>query len=70
MKDLHFIKLLNRKLARELFHFIRDGGRLLRKAYIEEEQKRFIEKHLDFLRTVMCMIFWSLQGWRSRKTRR
>ena len=52
MKDLHFIKLLNRKLARELFHFIRDGGHLLRTAYIEEEQKRFIEKHLDFLRAV------------------
>lgn len=35
MKDPYFIKLLNQKLARELFHFIRDGGRLLRTAYIE-----------------------------------
>ena len=70
MKDLYFIKLLNRKLARELFHFIRDGGRLLRKAYIEEEQKRFIEKHLDFLRTVMCMIFWSLRDVAQSKNRR
>ena len=52
MKDPYFIKLLNQKLARELFHFIRDGGRLLRTAYIEKEQKRFIERHLDFLRAV------------------
>ena len=52
MKDPYFIKLLNQKLARELFHFIRDGGRLLRTAYIEKAQKRFIKRHLDFLRAV------------------
>lgn len=52
MKDPYFIKLLNQKLAIELFHFIRDGGRLLRTAYIEKAQKRFIKRHLDFLRAV------------------
>lgn len=47
-----FIKQLDRKLARELFHFVRDDDPRFRIAWIKEEQKRFIEKNLDFLRAV------------------
>lgn len=47
-----FIKQLDRKLARELFHFVRDDDPRFRIAWIKEEQKRFIEKNLDFLRAL------------------
>ena len=47
-----FIKQLDRKLARELFHFVRDDDPRFRIAWIKAEQKRFIEKNLDFLRAL------------------
>lgn len=47
-----FIKQLDRKLARELFHFVRDDDTRFRIAWIKAEQKRFIEKNLDFRRAL------------------
>lgn len=47
-----FIQQLDRKLARELFHFVRDDDPRFRIAWIKAEQKRFIEKNLDFLRAL------------------
>ena len=47
-----FIKQLDRKLARELFHFVRDDDPRFRIAWIKAEQKRFIEKNLDFRRAL------------------
>lgn len=47
-----FIKQLDRKLARELFHFVRDDEPRFRIAWIAKEQKRFIEKNLDLRRAL------------------
>lgn len=52
MGKSRYIKLLNKKLARELFHFIRDDSIDYRVFAIKKEQKRFIDKNLDFFRRI------------------
>ena len=47
-----YIALLNSKLARELFHFVRGNSDDYRIIAIKKEQKRFIEKNLDFFRRI------------------
>lgn len=41
---------LNRKLARELFHFVRGNSKIYRIATMSKEQKQFIVGHLDWFR--------------------
>lgn len=43
---------LNRKLARELFHFVRADHPQYRIKSIEKRQRDFIDQHLDFMRRV------------------
>ena len=47
-----YIKQLNRKLARELFHFVRGNSNVYRIASISKSQKQFIVHHLDWLRAI------------------
>lgn len=50
MKDTSYIERLNRKLARELFHFVRVSDAHYRVSAIQKSQKDFIDKYLDFFR--------------------
>lgn len=50
MKDASYIERLNRKLARELFHFVRVNDAHYRVSAIQKAQKDFIDKYLDFFR--------------------
>lgn len=50
MDDTSYIERLNRKLARELFHFIRVNDVHYRVSAIQKTQKDFIDKYLDFFR--------------------
>lgn len=52
MKNPVYIKRLNRKLARELFHFIREDNSQYKVYSIKKEQKDFIEENLDFIRRI------------------
>lgn len=47
-----YTKLLNRKLARELFHFVRAKNSRFHIASIKNEQVQFIVKNLDLLRAI------------------
>lgn len=59
MKNSNFERKLDRKLARELFHFIRSNQPQYRICAIERCQKKFISKNLDFLRRIR--FHWLLQ---------
>lgn len=50
MEDISYIERLNRKLARELFHFVRVNDAHYRVSAIQKSQKDFIDKYLDFFR--------------------
>lgn len=50
MKDESYIERLNRKLARELFHFVRVDDVHYRVAAMQKTQKEFIDTYLDFFR--------------------
>lgn len=52
MDNASYIEKLNRKLARELFHFIRFNDAHYRVCGIEKNQKKFIDKYLDFSRRI------------------
>lgn len=52
MENLNFEMQLDRKLARELFHFIRANNPRYRISAIAKCQKDFISKNLDFLRKI------------------
>lgn len=52
MDNPAYIKRLNRKLARELFHFIRVNDTHYRTISIDRKQKEFIDKNLDFIRKI------------------
>lgn len=52
MRETRYIKLLNKKLARELFHFIREDSIDYRTFAIKKEQKNFIDENLDFFRRI------------------
>lgn len=52
MNEYRYIKLLNKKLARELFHFIRGDSTDYTILAIKKEQKKFIERNLDFFRRI------------------
>lgn len=47
-----YIEMLNAKLARELFHFVRGDSRDYKTIAIKKEQKKFIDKNLDIFRRV------------------
>lgn len=50
MQNKSYVQRLNRKLARELFHFVRADDDRYQLAAIEKGQKKFIEQNLDFIR--------------------
>ncbi|WP_293986129.1 glycosyltransferase [uncultured Megasphaera sp.] len=50
MTNASYIDRLNRKLAREFFHFVRADDDRYRLQAMEKSQKKFIETHLDFIR--------------------
>lgn len=52
MDNPTFIKRLNRKLARELFHFVRGNSNKYRIATMTREQKQFIIQNLDWWRAI------------------
>lgn len=52
MTNPSYIHRLNRKLARELFHFVRAKDNRYKISGIEQEQKNFIEKNLDLIRKI------------------
>lgn len=52
MNQYKYIKNLNAKLARELFHFVRGDCDEYRTIAIKKEQKKFIDKNLDFFRRI------------------
>ena len=47
-----YIEKLNAKLARELFHFVRGDSSEYKIIAIKKEQKKFIDKNLDFFRRI------------------
>lgn len=55
MNNLVYINRLNKKLARELYHFIRYNSSIYRVATIAKEQKQFIVHHLSFFRSIRFM---------------
>lgn len=55
MNNLVYINRLNKKLARELYHFIRHNNSMYRVATITKEQKQFIVHHLSFFRSIRFM---------------
>lgn len=50
MRNSSYIDRLNKKLAREFFHFVRVEDDRYRLQSMEREQKRFIDANLDFFR--------------------
>lgn len=50
MRNSSYIDRLNKKLAREFFHFVRAEDDRYRLQSMEREQKRFIDANLDFFR--------------------
>lgn len=50
MTNVSYIKKLNKKLAREFFHFVRANDDRYRLRAMEKSQKKFIIQHLDFIR--------------------
>lgn len=50
MDNHRYIQSLNRKLARELYHFVRSENKNFHIKSIRKEQKDFIEQNLDFIR--------------------
>lgn len=52
MNDASYIERLNRKLARELFYFMRVDDAHYRIAAIQKTQKEFINRYLDFFRRI------------------
>lgn len=52
LSQYKYIRKLNAKLARELFHFIRENSSKYRIASIKKEQKNFIDENLDLFRRI------------------
>lgn len=52
MTNMFYVERLNKKLAREFFHFVRVNDDRYRLRSIMRPQKKFIDKYLDFFRRI------------------
>lgn len=52
MANTAYIERLNKKLAREFFHFVRADDDCYRLRAMARSQKKFIDQHLDFFRRI------------------
>lgn len=52
MDNTVYIERLNKKLAREFFHFVRVDDDRYRLQSMAQSQKKFIDQHLDFFRRI------------------
>lgn len=56
LRDKEFIKKLNCKLARELYHYMREEDSRYRVNAINKNLKKYIEKNLDFFRKLRFLL--------------
>ena len=52
MTDTFYVDQLNKKLAREFFHFVRSDNDRYRLRSMAHSQKKFIDQYLDFFRRI------------------
>lgn len=59
MRNTSYIERLNKKLAREFFHFVRANDDRYRLRAMARSQKKFIDQHLDFFRRIRfdCLLW-------------
>lgn len=59
MRNTSYIERLNKKLAREFFHFVRANDVRYRLRAMARSQKKFIDQHLDFFRRIRfdCLLW-------------